>query len=234
LTRACELAPDHPEYFYQRGIVYWQLKQADSAMADFNQALKLKPDDLSALVSRAQLSLQTGDKSRAAADLDAADAVASKQSDTRFVMAEMYEHADLMAPAVAQYDLWIASHADDARVPTALNSRCWARALAGTDLPLALKDCNAALKRADKSSPFYAKVSDSRGLVLLRMAEYDKSIADFDAALKINPRNAWSLYGRGIDEVRKGKTAQGQADIAQATAVWTHVAEAFNRHGIAP
>jgi hypothetical protein len=42
------------------------------------------------------------------------------------------------------------------------------------------------------------------------------------------------LYGRGIDEVRKGKTAQGQADIAQATAVWTHVAEAFNRHGIAP
>ena len=234
LTRACEMAPDHPEYFYQRGMVYWQMRQGASAMADFDQALKLKPDDLSALVSRAQLLLQTGDNRRAAADLDAADAVASKQADTRFVMAELYEHADLMGPAVAQYDLWIASHADDARVPAALNSRCWARALAGTDLPLALKDCNAALKRAAKSSGFYAKVSDTRGLVLLRMGEFDKSIADYDASLKINPKNAWSLYGRAIDELRKGKTSEGQAGIAAATAVWPQIAEAFNRRGIAP
>jgi tetratricopeptide (TPR) repeat protein len=234
LTHACEMAPDHPEYFYQRGMVYWQMRQGAPAMADFDQALKLKPDDLSALISRAQLLLQTGDKARAGADLDAADAVASKQADMRFVMAEMYEHIDLLAPAVAQYDLWIASHADDARVPTALNSRCWARALAGMDLPLALKDCNAALKRAGKSSPFYAKVSDSRGLVLLRMGEYDKSMADYDASLKINPKNAWSLYGRAIDELRKGKTPAGEADIAQAMAVWPQVADAFNRRGIAP
>jgi tetratricopeptide (TPR) repeat protein len=234
LTRACEMAPDHPEYFYQRGMVYWQMRQGASAMADFDQALKLKPDDLSALVSRAQLLLQTGDNRRAAADLDAADGVASKQADTRFVMAEMYEHADLMGPAVAQYDLWIASHADDARVPAALNSRCWARALAGTDLPLALKDCNAALKRAAKSSGFYAKVSDTRGLVLLRMGEYDKSIADYDASLKINPKNAWSLYGRAIDELRKGKTSEGQAGIAAALDVWPQVEGAFNRRGIAP
>jgi tetratricopeptide (TPR) repeat protein len=178
--------------------------------------------------------LQTGDNHRAAADLSAADAVAPKQADTRFVMAEMYEHADLLDAAIADFDLWIASHEDDARVPEALNSRCWARALAGTNLPLALKDCNAALKRAAKSSPFYAKVADSRGLVLLRMGEYDKSIADYDASLKINPKNAWSSYGRGIDELRKGKTAEGQADIAAALGIWTHIAEAFDRRGIAP
>ena len=36
LTRACELAPGKPEYFYQRGSVYWQMKQPTPAMADFD------------------------------------------------------------------------------------------------------------------------------------------------------------------------------------------------------
>jgi tetratricopeptide (TPR) repeat protein len=234
LTRACELAPDHPEYFYQRAIVYWQMKRPAPAMADLDRALKLKPDDLRALVARAELLLQAGEKPRAIADLDAADAVAPKQADERYAMARAYELADFSTPAIAQYDLWITSHADDARLPVALNSRCWVRALGGADLALALEDCNAALKRADKATPFYAKVADSRGLVLLRMGEYDKSIADYDASLKINPRNAWSLYGRGIDELRKHKTLEGQADIARATAVWADVAEQFKRRGIAP
>ena len=234
LTRACELAPADAEYFYQRGMVYWQMRQGGAAMADFDQALKLKPDDVAALVSRAELSLQSGDKVRAGADLDAANAVAAKQADVRYAMAHAYLRADLAAPAIAQYDLWIDSHADDARLPEALNSRCWARALAGVDLALALKDCDAALKRADKSSPFYARVVNSRGLVLLRMGDYDKSMSDFDASLKANPKDAWSWYGRGIDKLRKQRTAEGDADIAQATALWPKIADEFSRRGIAP
>jgi tetratricopeptide (TPR) repeat protein len=234
LMRACELAPENPEYLYLRAMVYWQLKQAPAAMADFDQALKLKPNNLRTLIARAQLLLQRGDDELAAADLDAADAIAPREADERYQMAQAYERADHLAPAIAQLTLWIDSHADDARLTDALNSRCWIRALEGADLMLAVKDCNAALKRADKSSPFYAKVANSRGLVFLRMGDYDKSIADYDASLKINARNAWSLYGRGIDKLRKQKTADGDADIAQATAVWPQVMEAFKRRGIVP
>jgi tetratricopeptide (TPR) repeat protein len=139
-----------------------------------------------------------------------------------------------LAPAVAQLTLWINSHEVDERLPDALNSRCWIRALEGSDLALAVKDCNAALKRTNASSPFFAKIADSRGLVFLRMGDYDKSIADYDASLKINPKNAWSLYGRGIAKLRKHKTADGDADIAQATVVWHQVAEEFKRRGIVP
>jgi tetratricopeptide (TPR) repeat protein/predicted aspartyl protease len=234
LTRACELAPDHPEYWYQRGIVYWQSRQPDAARADFDQALKLKPDDVRTLIARAELLLQRGEKEPAAADLDAADASAAKEADERFEMAHLYETADRLTPAVAQITLWIASHADDARLPYALNTRCWLRALEGADLPLALKDCNAALRRADKSNPLYAQVADSRGLVYLRMGAFDKSIADYDTSLKIHPRNAWSLYGRGIDELRKQESAAGNADLGQATALSPKVAEEFNRRGITP
>ena len=234
LTRACELAPENPEYLYQRGMVYWQMKQPAPAIADFDQALKLKPDNLPALIARSQLLLQRGDKDLAATDLDAADAIAPKEADERYQMAYVYVRANRLVPAIAQLTLWIDSHADDARQPDAMNLRCWIRALEGEDLAPALKDCNAALKRAVKASPFYAKVSDSRGLVFLRMGDYDKSIADYDASLKINAKNAWALYARGIDKRRRKKSSDGDADIAQATALWPQVVEEFKRRGIVP
>jgi tetratricopeptide (TPR) repeat protein len=234
LTRACELAPGNPAYLYQRGLVLWQMKQPAPAMADFDQALKLKPDDLPALNARAQLLLQLGEKDRAAADLDAADAIAPKEADERYQMSVGYMRADRLATAVVQLDLWIAAHPDDARLPAALNSRCWYRALEGTDLELATKDCDSALKRAVKSSPFYGQVADSRGLVFLRRGDYDKSIAAYDESLEINANNAWSLYGRGIDKLRKQRTPDGNADIARAMSVSPQVAEEFKRRGIEP
>lgn len=234
LTRACELAPDNAGYFYQRGMIHWRLKQRDAAMADFDHALELKPDLVEALVARAELSVLDGHRTLAGRDLDAANAAASPQSDVRLSMARIYAAAELPEPAVVQLDLWIAAHGDDARLPDALNSRCRIRALGGRDLPLAQQDCDAALKRANKATAFYARVADSRGLVRLRLGEYDASIADFNAALKIDPKNAGSLYGRGIDKLRKQDLSGGQADIAQATALWPKVAEAFGRHGIGP
>ena len=119
-------------------------------------------------------------------------------------------------------------------LPGALNGRCWIGALRGVDLERALKDCNAALKRAKSASPFYAQVADSRGLVLLRLGEYDKSIADYGASLKINANNAWSLYGRGVDEIRKQRAADGQADMERAVAIRPQIADEFQRRGIVP
>jgi hypothetical protein len=66
------------------------------------------------------------------------------------------------------------------------------------------------------------------------MGEYDKSIGDYDASLKINAKNASSLYGRGIDKLREQKTSEGDGDIAQATAMGPQVVEEFKRRGIVP
>jgi tetratricopeptide (TPR) repeat protein len=234
LNRACEMAPDNPEYAYLRGQVYWQLKRPDAAKADFDRSLALKPAEVQVLIARAELAIESGDRAPAEADLDAADAAAPKEADVRFQMAGSYEELDCLTPAVAQLSRWIDSHADDARVPLALNSRCWIRALADMDLPLALKDCNAALRRADKATALYARIADSRGLVFLRMKDYDRSIADYDASLKINPKNAWSLYGRGIARLRRQEIVTGTADIESAKAIWPQVAHELKRRGIDP
>jgi tetratricopeptide (TPR) repeat protein len=234
LTRACGLDPRNPEYLYQRGVVYRDNNQADLAAADFDRTLALKPDDLSALVARAQLRLRARDVAGATADLGAADRAASKEADIRLFLARGFQDADLLPASIAQYDLWIAAHGGDPRMPDALNARCWARALLGQELSAALSDCNTALKLTAKHSPISASVLSSRGLVRLRLGDYDKSIADYDDALKLAPKNAWSLYGRGVAEMRRKRAAEAQADIAAAMAIRAPVADEFKRRGIIP
>jgi tetratricopeptide (TPR) repeat protein len=179
--------------------------------------------------------LGTKDLGGATADLDAADRSAPKQADTRLTLAGLYARADKPQAAIAQYDLWIANHGQDAKLPDALYGSCWTRAMQGTDLDKALHDCNGAISRADKKDPEgYARLLASRGFVYLRKGEFDKAVADFDTSLKFNSKNASSLYGRGIAKIRKMKTADGQADIAAANVLRPKTAEYFERHGIAP
>jgi tetratricopeptide (TPR) repeat protein len=132
--------------------------------------------------------------------------------------------------AIAQYDLWIAAHRGEIKFASALNSRCWARALLGQELDKALNDCNAAVRTDPKTAQFL----DSRGLVWLRRGDYKKSKADYDAALSLNPKLAWSLYGRGLDQLRLGNAGAGQADLAAATALRPKIAEEAGKFGIAP
>jgi tetratricopeptide (TPR) repeat protein len=230
LTHACELAPEEPAYFYQRGLAHWNNGQPDLALTDFDQALKLKPDDLEALMARARLRLSRGDAAAAGPDLDAADRLAAKEADLRLTLGEYYDRSGQMARAIAQYDLWIAAHRGEIKVATALNSRCWARALLAQGLDKALDDCNAAVRINPKAAQFL----DSRGLVWLRRGDYKKSKADYDAALSLEPKLAWSLYGRGLDQLRLGDAGAGRADIAAATALRPKIAEEAGKFGIVP
>lgn len=234
LDRACELAPDEPNYFYERGIARRDSGQPIPALADFDQAIKIKFDHVPALAARAELRLRNGDEAAAVTDLEAADQAAAKEADVRYRLGLDYQHADLMPQSVAQYDLWIAAHADDARLGAALGNRCWAKALLGQDLKSALKDCDSALGRIGKKNAGSAAIFLSRGVVRLRLGDYDKSIADFDAALALRPESAWSLYGRGVARIRRKYAVEGQADMSAAAAVSPSIADDFARRGITP
>ena len=230
LTRACELAQTQPDYFYQRGMAHWGRKRADLALADFDQAIRLKPDDTDALLARASLRASRGDAAELiAADLDAADPALPTEADAHLHLGHLYDDAGQPAAAVVQYTKWIDSHPQkDVRMAGALNSRCWARALTGQALDLALADCNAALRMRPNTAAFL----DSRGLVYLRQKNYDRAIADYDAALRLQPKSAWSLYGRGLAKQHKAMTAEAQADIASATALQPEIATTAARYGI--
>jgi tetratricopeptide (TPR) repeat protein len=131
-------------------------------------------------------------------------------------------------------DLWITAHGDDARLGQALGNRCWAKALLGQDLKSALKDCDSALGRMGKKNAGSAAILLSRGVVRLRLGDYDKSIADFDAALELRPQSAWSLYGRGIAKIRRSYAVEGRADLTAAAAIWPSIADDFAKRDITP
>jgi tetratricopeptide (TPR) repeat protein/predicted aspartyl protease len=234
LTRACEMSPDNAEFLYQRGIVYLHGGKPKIAAEDFDRALELKPEHISALINRAELRIKAMDFQGARMDLDAADRAATQQADLRFYLAQDYIQADLPAKAVAQFDVWMISHKQDSKRRLALSRRCWARALQNESLDEALSNCNDAMYALYEKSPGYSDVLGYRGLVRYRMGRYDKSIADYNDALKLDPKAALSLYSRGLAKIRAKKPAEGEADISQALKMEPGVANQFNRLGITP
>jgi tetratricopeptide (TPR) repeat protein len=149
-------------------------------------------------------------------------------------LAERYESANRFSQAIAQYDLWIQNHPVDSKMVMALGARCRASAIENEDLGGGLADCNRALSIGDKKNPSYAHLFEDRGLLELRQANNDKAIADFDAALKTMPKNAFALYGRGVAKIRKNNTAEGEADLAEAVKIAPHIAAPFSARGLAP
>jgi tetratricopeptide (TPR) repeat protein/predicted aspartyl protease len=213
LDRAVAMDPGNGEYLLLRARARALSGDKTGAFADLDRAAQVSPNDPEIRLAHAESLLARKRKAEALTDLEAVDAALPKQADQRLSLAGNFTRLDQFDRAIADYDMWIAAHPDDSRQPNALNGRCWARALAGRDLPLALKDCDAALRR-EKSASYF----DSRGLVELRMGEYDKAIADYTAALQLAPRTAWSLYGRALARRHKNDPAS-QSDVAAAVAI---------------
>ncbi len=71
-------------------------------------------------------------------------------------------------------------------------------------------------------------------MVHLRLGQYDQAIEDYDSALRIQPKIAWAHYGRGVAELKTGKTAEGEADIKAAGEISPVVVTRGKRLGIGP
>ena len=80
--------------------------------------------------------------------------------------------------------------------------------------------------------PGSANTLDSRGFTHLKLGDLNRSVADYDVALQINPQLATALYGRGVAKRERGDHAGGDADIAAAEAIKPDIAEEFARYGM--
>lgn len=228
LDRACALDPATASHFRQRARVRILLRQYAEAMGDLDTALRLDPADAEARLERVrgQLALRRTDP--ALEDLHQLDLTIAPQSSLRREMGQIYLALDRPLLALAQFDAWIANRREQMDVDQALNARCWARALMGTELDKALADCNAAIK----ARPQEASYLDSRGLVHLRQGRFDLALADYDAALALAPRQAWSLLGRGLARLRLDQREPGLADVAAARAIRPGIEVDARRHGL--
>jgi tetratricopeptide (TPR) repeat protein/predicted aspartyl protease len=234
LSKACELTPNEPEYFYRRALIFAQSGALPQALADLDHALQVKEDFLPAYLPRAEIHLRQNDSAAADADFASVNRLAPKQADLRFELAATYWRLQKLSAAIEQYDLWIDSHPDDSRLVGALGTRCLLSALQDQDLAQGMKDCNKALSQGNKKSPDYGYLYANRGTVYLREGNYGKAIADFNDALKLQPKAAAALYCRGVVESRKNLAKESAADIAAAQLIAPQLPQRYQGYGIAP
>lgn len=222
--RAVAVAPVAQTYLMRAGFRPWT--DLPGKRADVEKALQLDPKSGPALVMRAHLQMTSGQYMQAVASLTDAMGKTRESPDVLTLRGIAYQKAG--QTALAQSDL--ARALAEAKQPGELNNVCWELATADVSLASALDDCNAALAK----DPALVAALDSRGFVLLRLARYDQAIASYDSALKFNPLEADSLYGRGICELRSGKEKRGRADIKAAMALSPAVADEFAHYGVQP
>jgi tetratricopeptide (TPR) repeat protein len=242
-----------------RGAVFASKRDLDHALADFDKAVSMAPNEAHYVYQRAMVHLAKGQPLLAATDIDKAIALAPKDPEPRMMRARMR----LMAkdPAGALEDLKIADAAlapsADARMQLAAmydSAETYAPALASYDQwlrshpedhgrasayngrcwarALMNQDLDKALSDCDAAlhlHPGEAAYLDSRALVHVRRGEYDKAIVDYNAAVAGQPRNAWSLYARSLAERHAGQAAQADTDRTAALAINPRVIERARR-----
>jgi tetratricopeptide (TPR) repeat protein len=228
LDRACALDPTSAALYVQRAGVLIALKRPEKALEDYARALELDPKQPDARFQRAALRLRRQDREGARTDLDALDGAIAAQSPMRLGMANMYMSLEQPDRAIPQLDQWLAAHPKEINRESALNLRCWARVLLGSELDRALDDCDDAVDGNDRNAAF----RDSRGWVYLRQGRYKKALADFDGSLEIQPKNATSLYGRGVAKAKLGNAADGDADREAARKLQPDIERRLARTGL--
>jgi predicted aspartyl protease len=236
IAEAIRLAPEMPEYYYQRAGLHEQSYQDQQARADLDQAINLRSNYIDARIARARVLLRrlemTGSVSTQdiIADLDAASSVAARDADVQFDLGRLYAGVDSQERAIAAFDLWLPLHRDDSRTADALVYSCRARALLDQDLPRALADCN----RAVQDRPAISFPLESRGLVHLRLRNFERAISDLDKVVTVQPMNGWALYTRGLAKIGAGQTSEGELDISAASAANPRAVSIAISRGLVP
>jgi tetratricopeptide (TPR) repeat protein len=179
----------------------------DRAIVNFNEAIRLNPNDAVAYFDRGVSYSNKGDLDRAIADYNEAIRL-----NPAYHIA--FNNRGLSYNYKGQYDRAIADLNEAIRLNPvyvfAFNNRGLAYKNKG-DLDRAIADFNEAIRL----DPAYHIAFNNRGLVNMIKGVYDRAMADYNEAIRLNPKYALALCNRGMLK-RKIDDNSGNADVAEA------------------
>ena len=204
-NKATEQAPQAASPFQSRGEIYREQEEYDKAIAEFDKVLELQPGVLMTLVHRAEAYLFAGQLEKALADVDL---VLEKQPSiaAHRIRSEVLAKMDRLDEAIEEME----------RVSEAMPQQ--------PDLKMQLALYYLVDNQTQKAIEVYTDVINvdkenflafrSRGDAYLSIGQHAKAVADFEEALKREPKDipvlnnlAWVLATSPDEEVRDGPRA---------------------------
>jgi tetratricopeptide (TPR) repeat protein len=255
--------PTTADGFARRAAAAATRRDYARAVADFDRALALAPNDVGLLYARSRAHFGAGQRDRAIADLDAALALEPTNSLILIQRAESY--LTLGQAQKSRDDLDAAGRASSADPATALRIATLYDRVGDLDRAIGLYDAwlaanpknadvtfvyaslcraraiqGADLARAGADCAAALKEGDhtpaalvGRGLVRLRQGQLDAAIADADDAVRLQPNSPWAFYARGLAKLKKGQRSAGEADVNTALSMSPTLAQTAARYGLA-
>jgi tetratricopeptide (TPR) repeat protein/S1-C subfamily serine protease len=221
-SRAITLKP-HPFAYNSRGFARSDLGDKQGAIADYNKAIELKPDDAEAYNNRGNARYHLGDKKGAIADYTKAIEL---KPDLAYAYSNRgnarYQLGDKQG-AIADYNKAIELKLDDAK---AYYNRGVARSALG-DKQGAIADYNKAIEL----KPDYAEAYNNRGNARDDLGDKQGEIADYSKAIELKPDLAEAHYNRGVARSDLGDKQGAIADFSKAIELKPDYAEAYGNRG---
>jgi len=195
--------------YAKRGWAYADSHNATAARSDFETALALDADNVTALLGRAVLEGNGGQGDAALADFAKVERLEPNNEGLHIDRAQYFISQKRYADAIAD--------ADFRRYRTGfslsfLNLRCRARAYGGIELDAGRKACDEAIW-AGVTAP---AVIEARGIIALKQKRYDAALTDFTRLSTEQPQAARSWYGKALAENALGAHQTAEGDFARA------------------
>jgi tetratricopeptide (TPR) repeat protein len=126
----------------------------------------------------------------------------------------------ILEGTIRSYDEYLGKNPDD---PEALANRGVAHFKLGNH-EAALRDFERVARLNPGEPPFVV-----RGLVYAALGQMQRAFAEYNAALRRDPKDAAALYARGLAHRRNGDAAEADADLAEAARIDSGIATDFAR-----
>ena len=206
-----------------RGFAYDVKGDHDRAIADYNEAIRLKPDDAAVFNNRGFVYDKMGDHDRAIADYN--EAIRLKPD-----LANAFNNRGATYEAKGDHDRAIADYAQAVHLKPdyaiAFKNRGLAYNAKG-DRDLAIADFNEAIRL----KPDYAVAYNDRGRVYEAKGDHDRAIADYNEAIRLRPEYADAFHNRGVAYDHTGDHDRAISDYNEAIRLQPDYAFAFGDRG---
>lgn len=210
--------------YVQRAQVFINRGMTKEALLDFDKAVELDPNNVSAWANRGMTRAQVGNLAGARSDLARAEAIDPAFAQNGIGRGMLAEVERRPRDAVEAYTRALEQEPDNRY---ALVHRAAAYGSLG-DVQRALDDLTTIIEKSPDDPDAYV----DRGNFFADHQEYDYAIADFDKAHALDPSSEWPLAGRGMARAGKQDFAAAASDIDAAATINPKNAVIFRARGL--